>query len=621
MVLLTDGRHNAGPSPTEAARALGEAGVAVFPVVFGAEEPAADLAMIDVTAPDLVFKTDRVRGTFTLRDTAPAGTRFTAEIVSQGAGGTVGETVVWRKELTTTGAGDRRVPFEFDVEPLTTDLPGVADSVLRDNPAGVDSRGESDVDRSVVSLDLKVRLSPLPGEVDAENNQRPLRLAANLVARKALLLDGRPRWETRYLRNALSRDPRWEVDTVIVPADSDGEPAVLPRGPAGERDDAGEGVFPDSRAGLLGYDLIVYGELPLALLTEAEHGWLREFVAVRGGGLVFIDGRRDVLSELPSPVLTDLLPVERGEPLPVPMKALRPTTAGNATGALSVMGDEAADETFWRELKAPQTLIAAEALPGAEVWLDAIPEGGTAGGARADGAHPAIVSRPFGAGRVLYLAFDESWRWRYRAADAFHQRLWNQFAGAIMPRPYAVRDELLALDTGAVRHAPGSSAPVRAELKRPDGTPATGVVVDAVLTRDGRVVGTVPLTEDPEVPGRYRGATGPLEPGAHDVSIRAAGFAAGALKARTEFTVEPPVTAESTETSANRALLAAMADASGGTLLREEEIGRLAELLAPLSDGRVIRSETPLWESYWWFFAVLIPLTLEWMLRKRAGLL
>ncbi len=245
VVLLTDGRHNAGPSPTEAARALGEAGVAVFPVLFGAEEPAADLAVVDVTAPDLVFKTDRVRGTFTLRDTAPAGTRFTAELVSKGAAGVggsagvgsagVGETVVWREDLTTTGAGDRRVPFEFDVEPLTAGLGGVADSFGRvgDSPGGV-SR-ESRVDQSVVSLDLEVRLSPLPGEVDAENNVRPLRLAANLVARKALLLDGRPRWETRYLRNALARDPRWEVDTVIAPPNAGGGGRTLPRGEAGRR--------------------------------------------------------------------------------------------------------------------------------------------------------------------------------------------------------------------------------------------------------------------------------------------------------------------------------------------------------------------------------------------------
>ena len=605
VVLLTDGRHNAGPSPTEAARALGDAGVAVFPVMFGAEEPAADLAAVAVSAPDLVFKTDRVRGELTIRDTAPPGARFTAQIVAPGTGGAGGDEVLWREEFAATGAGDRRVPFEFSIETLADSLGESGGSFGRvRNAFGESAR----VGRSVLPLDLEVRLSPLPGEVDAENNARPLRLAANLAPRKALLLDGRPRWETRYLRNALARDPRWEVTTVIVPADS----PTLPRGDGSDPGAAGEGVFPDTRAGLLDYDLIVYGELPPVLLTAEEQGWLREFVEVRGGGLIFVDGRRGALADLPSPTLTDLLPVRRGEPLPRPTDALRPTPAGAATGALRLEADDETNAALWAKLKPPMSLIAAEPLPGAEVLLEAEAD---------DGVHPAIVARPFGAGRAAYLAFDETWRWRYRAADLYHQRLWNQLAGFVMPRPYAVRDELLALDAGPVRYAPGDSATLRAELKRPDGTPATGTAVDAVLTRDGRIVGTVPLTEVPGAPGRYRGATGPLEPGEHAVSIRAAGFAADALRATAGFTVEPPATLESAETAANPALLAAMAEASGGALLREEEIGRLPDLLAPLSDGRVLETETPLWQSWWWFGAALIPLTLEWLLRKRAGLL
>ena len=534
VVLLTDGRHNAGPSPTDAARALGEAGAALFPVVFGSDDPAADLAVVAVTAPDLLFKTDRLRGTVTVRDTGPAGTPFTAEVVS-------GDAVLWREDFVTTGAGDRAVPFEFplDAEPLSSRLAA----------GGDDGDG---LTRTVAPLDLTVRLSPLPGEADAANNARPLRVAVTLAPRRALLLDGRPRWETRYLRNALARDPRWAVTTVIHPDPT----APLPRGDAaGPNPGGGEGAFPATRDGLLAYDLILFGELPPALLTAEECRWLREFVERRGGGLVFIDGRRGALGELPSPVLTDLLPVARGgEALPAPATELRPTPAGAATGALRMDPDDDADARAWAALPAPKTLIAAEASPGSETLLEAVVDGAP---------RPAVVTRAFGAGRVLYLAFDETWRWRYRAADTHHQRLWNQLAGFVMPRPYAVRDELLALDAGPATYAPGASATVRAELRRPAARgaaarPAAGAVVDAVLTRDGRVVGTVPLTEDPAVPGAYRGATGPLEPGDHEVSVRAAGFPAGALQARAGFRVEPPANAEAADTAANPALLAAM---------------------------------------------------------------
>jgi hypothetical protein len=34
----------------------------------------------------------------------------------------------------------------------------------------------------------------------------------------------------------------------------------------------------------------------------------------------------------------------------------------------------------------------------------------------------------------------------------------------------------------------------------------------------------------------------------------------------------------------------------------------------------VVETETVLWQSYWWFSAVLSLLTIEWILRKRLGL-
>ena len=50
-------------------------------------------------------------------------------------------------------------------------------------------------------------------------------------------------------------------------------------------------------------------------------------------------------------------------------------------------------------------------------------------------------------------------------------------------------------------------------------------------------------------------------------------------------------------------------------------MSRLPELLSPLSSGRVVESETLIWQSYWWFAAIVMLLTAEWVLRKRAGLL
>jgi hypothetical protein len=76
-----------------------------------------------------------------------------------------------------------------------------------------------------------------------------------------------------------------------------------------------------------------------------------------------------------------------------------------------------------------------------------------------------------------------------------------------------------------------------------------------------------------------------------------------------------------TESSINEELLKQMASDSNGEYLREEEMARLPELLEPLSNGRIVESETLLWQSYWWFVPMIFLLTAEWILRKRAGLL
>ena len=75
------------------------------------------------------------------------------------------------------------------------------------------------------------------------------------------------------------------------------------------------------------------------------------------------------------------------------------------------------------------------------------------------------------------------------------------------------------------------------------------------------------------------------------------------------------------ETAAREVLLRQMASGSGGSFLREEDLSTLPDLLSPLSSGRVVESDTLIWQSYWWFGAILLLLTAEWVLRKRAGLL
>ena len=64
-----------------------------------------------------------------------------------------------------------------------------------------------------------------------------------------------------------------------------------------------------------------------------------------------------------------------------------------------------------------------------------------------------------------------------------------------------------------------------------------------------------------------------------------------------------------------------MANASGGSFLREEQAAtELPKLLQNIDRRQTITRETILWSSWWWFGAVILLLTVEWLLRKRLRL-
>ena len=182
---------------------------------------------------------------------------------------------------------------------------------------------------------------------------------------------------------------------------------------------------------------------------------------------------------------------------------------------------------------------------------------------------PAVVYRPFGAGKVLYHAFDDSWRWRYEVADQNHVRYWNQVANWIAELPFAVRDKFISLDAGAITYRPGETADLRVRLRDGEGRPVTDTVVDAVLYRDGKRMATIRLAPDENAGGLFRGQTAALEPGEYQVAVESVAIAERDSRARAEFKVESSDTGELTQLALNEDLLKQMATASGGTYLRE----------------------------------------------------
>ena len=582
IVLISDGQHNNGPTPVQLAKILGTRKVPIYTVGIGSANHPQDLAVLEVKNPDTVFQDASVKGSVELKDDATPGQPFTIKIEYQG-------TLLWEKKLTTEQRGLRSIAFDFPIK-------GIVGTEMQ--------KQDRDLKFTSLPLTLNVSVSTVKDETDASNNNALMRFSAITERPKVLLLDGRPRWEFRYLRNLLERDQKWEVNNLLVGAN--GDQIRWQRGKL-------TGQFPPDKETLFSYQLIIFGDLPLNTLTQNELDWMREFVEQRGGGIIFIDGPRTSLSNyLNSPLKTLLGVAWRGAPLEGGDLKQQFVASGPMEGAFSLAGDPERNKEIWQGLQKPRWAAASSALPGSEAILQISDNTRTA---------DAIIFRRVGAGRVLYSGIEESWRWRYEVGDVYHQKFWNQAAKWVMEPPFPVQDKHVALDSGAMTYSPGDTAEIRVRLRDNQGRLKLDPKAEAQLFKNGKKVATVALSADGNTSGILRGRTAELEEGDYEVRVSTPEWPDSDVKVRSTFTVKPQGAGEMTLLHCDEELLQQLAFHSGGAYLREEEIGRLAELLRPLSQGRIVESETILWQSWWWFGPLVFLLTLEWVLRKRSGMI
>jgi hypothetical protein len=64
-----------------------------------------------------------------------------------------------------------------------------------------------------------------------------------------------------------------------------------------------------------------------------------------------------------------------------------------------------------------------------------------------------------------------------------------------------------------------------------------------------------------------------------------------------------------------------VASATGGSFAMIEEANTIVDKLKAYRTGKIVESKTLLWQSYPWFVTIMTLLSIEWFLRKRAGLI
>lgn len=576
IVVFTDGVSTTGEADalSTVATFAARRRVPLYPVGVGSDGPARDLELYDVLADEVAFLGDPVRIAARFRAFGLRGKPVRIIVTDRAKGSILVEKTV------DAGPDGRTTPAELSFTPET--------------------EGE---------LDVTVTLRADRPEANRQNNAATRHISVRKQSVRVLLADHAPRYEFRFLKSLLEREPTIEVDTVLQEADlgfSEEDRTALER-------------FPLRKEEILAYDVIIFGDLDPGLLGAEVLSALDEFVRVKGGGLIGIAGTEYFPVRYAGTPLEPLLPVEPAR-VTVPAEEavltepfrLNVTIEGRQSGPMFRLADrDDENRAIW------------EALPGLYWRADApaLRPGGVMLAATSDATgrvRPVIALQRFGAGKVLLHLTDETWRWRFRAGDQYFGRYWIQ---AIR---YLSRAALLSRDRGAEltsdRRSYSQGEPVTLRVRFHDEQLAPSAAGRVTVLVEDRAGGrqTVDLPRVAPASNLFEGRLNNLPEGGYHAWIQQPTF--DGPPPATDFRVDAPQR-ELARRGADLADLRRAAEMSGGRYFDLEDAHQLPSRLPA---GRPVRLEAalpkPLWNRPELLLALAGVLTLEWLLRKRCRL-
>jgi len=581
IVLISDGRQNAGEDAVQAAQACKLRHVPLFAVGVGDPAEPKDFE-VTVEGPDMILPDDQ--------------SELTALVRYKGY----------------TGIASIKVEmFNGDKLLATEDVklgkPGEKTPVLLRFKEAKPGK-----------YTYTVRIPEQEGELRTDNNVATHNFQVVDKKVKVLFVEGQdlPRWEYRYLRNALRRDHTTEADILLATS----EGTFLWDGTEGKQPLE---QFPITKKEISEYDVIIFGDVNSVIFTGEQINLVRDFVR-EGGGFIMIAGERYSPGEYTQGVWQEMLPV-------VPQRAAFQTPEGGFQEAFPMELTAEGRKLAWTHLDPDETL-------NREIWENLprlfwyFPVKHKKELATTIAVHPfdkdekgnkmpLIATMPYGSGRTMYIGVDSLWRWRRAVGDRYHYRFYNQAIRhlSMAKRLGGQKRFYLGADRNVV--AIGDRVVFSAVIKDENHKELTA---DKALVHGKTPKGedfTIELARLRDRPGNYEGNYVPLLQGDYSVWLRDDGQPE-ARQSEVSFKVEKPQL-EYENPRLDKELLENLgrAGGEGGAYF---DIERLQDVPAQIHPTRLeIPRETvfDLWDNWFVFGVFTLFVTLEWVLRKRGRMI
>lgn len=609
IILATDGRSTRDGSLREALDVAAGRQVPIYPVRIGSGVSPVDIEVGPLRAPQAVFLHDilAIEAQVGVLGDLAEPLSLAIRLIELAPGSEEGE-VVATEHLHVDSESTSATAVELRTKPERTGL-----------------------------MRYRVECTAAPNERLLINNADHVDVTVTDDRLRVLYVEGYPRYEYRYLKNALLRERSMDVSVLLIEADEQ----FVQEGTAPLR------RFPDTPEELNRFDVVLFGDVdPRAgWLTQSQMLMLLDFVANEGGGFAVISGERSTPHRFLGTPLERLVPVV----LDPSVSHREPSHA--LTGFRAKLTPEGYSSRPFRFAPTPEeNRRAIEALPelfwfartlGAKPGAMALAEHPTVPNPRGAGGMPLVVMGQYGAGKLYFQATDDTWRWRRHTGELLHDSYWVQVARTLMrPTRVTQADHKYVLRADRRSYPYGTPVHLQAEVFDPqllrDHPVALPVGMFRILGAGGEQAGgprTVPpslrnliaevsLTRLSSESNLFEGSWIPSGPGNFDVSPVPSRFRSAEVDGRgaLSFRVENP-DLETRRPAADATAMETIATVTGGRVLQLDE---LEEGFATIRDRRLQVPDDliePLWDSKLALMLFTGLLALEWVLRKSSGLL
>ena len=598
----------------------------VYPVVVGADRPQKDISLTNVSVSQTSFEDAPVTIQADVEASGYTGKTVTLNLVESSG-------KVVEQQTRNISKSDEKHTFRFNVRP---DRSGILFYNL--NAAEEDAQ------------DASPDQPKTPSEATLANNRQTLVVDRGKGPYRILYVTGKPNWEYKFLRRAISQDEQVQLVGLLRVARR--EPKYEWRGHAGEennplyrgfdnkneeqaeqydqpvlvrlgtRDDAElRDGFPKKAEDLFGYHAIILDDVEAGFFTYDQMELIRRFVAERGGGFLMLGGaesfREGEFNRTPI-----------GQMLPVYLDRLPQTETGFGTkiyfnltreGWLQpwarLRNNEQDEERRLSAMPAFRVLNRLGAVkPGARVVATV--------GDDSVGQFPALVVQRYGGGRSAALTIGDVWRWGMNQPEM--QEDMNKFWRQTLRWLVADVPNRISFQAALKREQANQPVVFQVRVRNKDFEPMDDVSI-AIETRDPNGQ-TVKLSAEPALieTGLFEATYVPRRDGSYfakAVVTDADGLELG--DAENGWTVDLEAR-EFQSIRTNRPLLEKIAQQTGGRVVELDVLDSFARSLPSLNAPVMDTWIRPLWDLRGILPAVfLFVLTCfigEWALRRWKGM-